>query len=286
MNGDELIVDEPCAIPDLDEGIYHEDSLCPEPSLSSTMAKTIVRPGGPARVREAMLHREPPKDAFDFGSAAHEKILGRGAGVEIIDAPDWRSKAAREARDAARSDGKTPLLAKDAVQVDAMADAILNNDRAGELFTRGAGNPELSMFAPDPCTGRWQRGRLDFLASRTEIVDFKTSGVPVDADSWTKHSWDYGYHIQAACYLDLAVRLDLVDPDAKFIFIAQEKTAPYLVASYTLSDEALEAGAAQVRKALSIWDRCLTLGDWPGLPISTQTISLPRWAATDDTEDY
>ena len=51
-------------------------------------------------------------------------------------------------------------------------------------------------------------------------------------------------------------------------------------------DELLAAGHAAVAKAVTIWDRCLALGDWPGLPHTIQTIGAPRWAQIDDDEDF
>lgn len=275
-------ITEPCVVPDMPEAEYHADP-CAEPSLSSTMAKTIVSgEAGPARLREVMAHGEEHKAVFDFGSAAHEKVLGRGAGVEVLDFPNWMTKAAKQARDEVRKAGRTPVLAKDAAQVDAMAEAILSNPVAGELFTRGRGAPELSMFTVDEVTGRWQRGRLDFLADRHTIVDFKTTGQSAERRAWVKHSWDFGYHLQAADYLDMAISLDLVDEDAVFLHVVQETKAPYLLATYQVSGEQLAEGRRLMRRALDLWDRCLTLDEWPGLPQEVQLSSVPAWVASPD----
>ncbi|WP_260273265.1 PD-(D/E)XK nuclease-like domain-containing protein [Propionibacterium freudenreichii] len=269
------------------EAVYHADP-CVEPSLSSTMAKTIVSgEAGPARLREVMEHGGEHKAVFDFGSAAHEKVLGRGQGVEVLDFPAWTTKASREARQAVWDAGGTPVLAKDAAQVDAMAEAILSNPVAGELFTRGKGAPELSMFTTDEVTGRWQRGRLDFLADRHTIVDFKTTGQSAERSQWIKHSWDYGYHLQAAAYLDQAISLDLVDEDAIFLHVVQETKPPFLLAIYQVSADQLAEGRRQMRRALDLWDRCLTLDEWPGLPAAIQISQLPDWVhTTDDEKDF
>ncbi|AOT24329.1 RecE [Propionibacterium phage B3] len=275
-------ITKPCAVPDMPEATYHSDP-CAEPSLSSTMAKTIVSgEAGPARLREVMEHGGEHRAVFDFGSAAHEKVLGRGAGVEVLDFPAWTTKASREARQAVWDAGGTPVLAKDAAQVDAMAEAILSNPVAGELFTRGAGSPELSMFTIDEVTGRWQRGRLDFLADRHTIVDFKTTGQSAERSQWIKHSWDFGYHLQAADYLDMAISLDLVDEDAVFLHVVQEVKPPYLLGIYQVGVDQLAEGRRQMRRALDLWDRCLTLDEWPGLPQEIQLSSLPAWVTSPD----
>lgn len=276
------IIDKPCAVKDMPEDEYHADP-CAEPSLSSTMAKTIISgEAGPARLREIMSHGQEHKAVFDFGSAAHEKILGRGAGVEVLDFPAWTTKAAREARQSAWDAGRTPLLAKDAAQVDAMAGAILAHPVAGELFTRGVGTPEYSMFTVDELTGRWQRGRLDFLADRHTIVDFKTTGKSVERSAWIKHSFDFGYHVQAADYLDMATRLQLVDEGADFLHVVQETRPPYLVAVWQVSEDQLTEGRRRMRQALDLWDQCLATDTWPGIPPTIQLAQLPAWVHTED----
>lgn len=58
-----------------------------------------------------------------------------------------------------------------------------------------------------------------------------------------------------------------------------------MVSVSRLDDELLAAGHAAAVRAAEIWDRCLTLNDWPGLPHTIQTISAPRWAQIDDDED-
>lgn len=277
------MITEPCFVLDMDEATYHADP-CPDASLSSTMAKTLLTPGGPARVRHQLDHpREATNPIFNFGHAAHEKALGRGAPIKVIDG-NRNTKDVKAAISEAEAAGFTVLKPEDAERVEAMADAILANALVADLLTTAHGQPEVSMFGIDPDTGRWLRGRLDFLASRSLVVDYKTAGISVDTASWTRQSWTYGYHIQAAHYLSLAVGLDLVDPDAEFWFIAQEKTAPHLCGVFRLDPDLLAEGHAQVRRAIDLWDRCLTTNEWPGLPTQVQTIRRPRWATTEEED--
>lgn len=287
-----MTISEPCVVYDMPEADYHADP-CPEPSLSSTMAKTIIKPGGPALLRWQMTHPRVEKRAFDFGHAAHEKILGRGMGVVEIPAEYLTSSGAVSSKaeakawlSAQRDAGLVPLKAEEIAQIGDMAEALLANPLAAELLTQGSGQPEVSMFSVDDTTGQWMRGRLDFLANQQLIVDYKTSGVPVDADSWTRQSWAYGYHIQAAHYLRMGVQLGCLDPDSEFVFVAQSKTAPYLVSVFRLDDEALQLGYRLVDRALTVWDRCLTTGEWPGMPQTIQTITVPKWAHLYDNEEF
>ena len=51
--------------------------------------------------------------------------------------------------------------------------------------------------------------------------------------------------------------------------------------------EALQLGYRLVDRALTTWDHCMTLDEWPGMPQTIQTISAPRWAHyTTEEEEY
>src|SRR5690606_22465308 len=71
--------------PGIDETEYHAD-----PALSQSGAKLLLE--SPARYRWQRDAGEQRRDVFDFGHAAHGKVLGEGRELVIIDADDWRSK--------------------------------------------------------------------------------------------------------------------------------------------------------------------------------------------------
>ena len=54
------------------------------PELSASTCKTILKPGGPARVEWLTEHKQPHCKAFDMGHAAHSLVLGVGDPVEAI----------------------------------------------------------------------------------------------------------------------------------------------------------------------------------------------------------
>lgn len=269
-------LEQPSVIYDLDEAVYHADELCPEQSLSSTMAKTILQPAGPARLREVMVYGAPRKPQFDFGSAAHSRILGRGQEVVAIDG-DRRTKDVKNAIADAEAEGKLVLKPVEVDAIDRMSEAILDHPLAAELLTAGAGKPEVSMFGIDERTGRWGRGRIDFLHSRSVVVDYKTTRS-VDDRPFERSAWDFGYYTQAAHYIRLGQQLDLLDDDVTWLLVAQEKTAPYLVRVFQFDPAYLDYGHEQVRRAFDLWDRCLTTGEWPGYDPSPTTLTAPSWA--------
>ena len=127
----------------LDELEYHR-----LPGLSSTGAKRILR--SPMHYQWEQEHRVE-KAAYDFGHAVHALVLGTGLDIVEIDADDWRTKAAKDARTAAYAQSKIPLLRVDAERARDAAAAGKAHPIAGPLFS--AGEPEVSLFWADEATG-------------------------------------------------------------------------------------------------------------------------------------
>lgn len=264
-------IDMPGIYHDMDEAEYHA-----HPALSHSGARLLLE--APARYAYRRDHPQH-SDTFDFGKAAHRAVLGAGSDIVIVDADSWRTKAAQEARDAARAENRIPLLAADAERVEAMRAAIADHPVASKLFHNG--RPEVSMFWHDP-TGVLLRARPDWLPESTGrraiIPDYKTC-QRADPSSFGRSVASYGYHMQAAWYVD--GWRTLTGTDAAFVFVTQEKDPPYLVAVHELDDEAVDIGRARNRDAIDIYQRCVEAGEWPGYPTEVQTVRLPRWAVVE-----
>ena len=65
----------------------------------------------------------------------------------------------------------------------------------------------------------------------------------------------------------------------RFIFIAVEKEAPYGVCCYELDQQAIDLGNSIIDEQLRTYIECQELNSWPCYPSTTQTLSLPAWAA-------
>jgi hypothetical protein len=279
------VVDEP-GVYDIGEAAYHADPV-PGGSLSASGAKLLLPPSCPALYR---YRRDHPKVSaeFDYGTAAHKFVLDSGPDTVIVDAPDWRTKTAQDARKDARARGAVPLLIGELSALADMANAIARHPLAGALFDPDHGKPEQSLFWQDAEFGIWRRARLDWLPDprprpgrRLVIPDYKTCDK-ADPDSIRKAVANYGYHMQAAQYTDAAIALGL-DDDPAFLFVFQEKTPPYLVNIAQLDPEATAAGRARNRRACEIWRDCTETGIWPGYEAQADDgityITLPSWAA-------
>ncbi|MCR8897268.1 PD-(D/E)XK nuclease-like domain-containing protein [Gordonia sp. GONU] len=247
----------------LSDELYHSD----RDSLSSTGAKTILEPGGPAKLRYAL--RKESK-AYDYGHVAHLLILGEGASLSVIDAKDWKTKAAQEARKAAYDTGKVPILKHVFRQAQDLAGAVHSHPLAGYLFSEGVA--EQSIWAHDPTTGARIRCRPDWFRGTT-FVDLKTTA---DAGHFDKSIESYSYHQSAAHYLHTAECAD-IDVDL-FVFVAVEKDPPYLIDVCELSAKDLGTGRDLTRAAINLFAHCQRTDTWPGLPERLRVAQLPEWS--------
>jgi PDDEXK-like domain of unknown function (DUF3799) len=264
----------------LDDDVYHGDPL-EDGSLSSTGARKLLPPSTPAHYRWWADHGEEHRAVFDFGQAAHAKVLGVGRETVVVDAKAWTTKDAKAARGEAYAAGKIPLLTHEAQQVDAMAEALQAHPLAAALLNPGGATVEHAIIWRDAPTGVWRRAKLDALRyladGRAAVVDYKTSAAAAP-DEFARSVHRYGYHQQADFYLDGIRSVGLGGDDAVFLFVVQEKTAPYLVSVAQLDVEAMTWGARLNRAAVDLYAQCTATGRWPGYGDSVHCVDLPAYA--------
>jgi hypothetical protein len=267
---------------------YHRD-IVPGGSLSSSGARKLLDPGCPAIFDYERRHPQPPKKEFDIGSAAHKLVLGEGPDLAMCDVSDWRTKDAQKQATEARERGAIPLKRADYEQVHAMADALRRHTTAAALFDPAGGKPEQSLYWVDPITKVTCRARPDWLPNpgrgRLIIPDYKTT-TKVDRKSISKAIRDWGYHCQAAWYLEGARRLGLADEYAVFVLVFQTKTPPYLVVAAQVDSTDLRIGHAKNQVALDIYRQCTESGDWPAYGEGVEIIPQPEWDQKNDIEEY
>lgn len=290
-----LVITEPGVYDGLPEDVYHSDPI-PEGSLSVSGAKRLLPPSCPAIFHHERTHGRPDKRAFDFGHAAHAKILGVGSEIVTVqrtakdgsksDAEDYKTKSAQEHRDEIRAAGKVPLLASERVEVDAMADALTRHPIARTLFNPDHGRPEQSLFWTDTEFGIWRRSRFDWLPNprngRMIIADYKTAQT-ANPNEFERPMANFGYAMQAAWYTDAAVDLELAE-SAEFVFVVQEKTPPYLVSVIQPDLIAMRTGRSRNRRAIETYARCAAAGEWPGYGDDVSLVSVPYWYARQEED--
>lgn len=278
-------IDQP-GVYDLPVEAYHRDPVAGG-SLSSTGARKLLAPSCPAKFKHWLDEGEPPNRDYDFGHAAHHLILGVGPELVVIDADNYKTKAAQAKRDEAYAARAVPLLAREHDQVVAMAEALVKHPIAGPLFQSGTGRPEQTLVWFDAEFGIWRRALLDWLRGRPApggrliVPDYKTANA-ADPEAIAKAVDNHGYDQQLAWYLDGVQALDLAgDVEPAALLVVQEKTAPYLITVVQLDVVALERGRLRNHLALDEYRHCRATDTWPGYndpPTRVIEVGLPGWA--------
>lgn len=256
--------------------LYHRDP-CPEPSLTSSIAKMLcLASAAHAWQEHPRLNPAPIEDNaehFDIGTVAHALLLEGEAGIAVVDAKDWRTNAAKAAREAAYAAGLTPLLAHRWADVQAMVAAARqqlarHTDGGAQMFTDG--EPEQTLIWQEDDV--WCRARPDWLRPGA-IDDYKTTSASANPETWTRTMFSTGFDIQVAWYLRGLKHLTGVD--AAFRFAVQETYPPYALAVIALGPDAQILAEKKCLYALEVWRASRRTNDWVGYPRRTCFASLP-----------
>lgn len=110
-------------------------------------------------------------------------------------------------------------------------------------------------------------------------VDLKTC-ASAELEQFMKDAIRYGYDIQAAHYCE-GLKAEFGE-DFKFVFIAQEKTTPYLVNILEADEYFMKSGEETRKILLEDYKECLKRNEWKGyMGWSDETeigsLSLPNW---------
>lgn len=271
----------------MSDDVYHADPI-PGGSLSSTGARRILE--SPALFRHEQQNRTG-KRVFDVGHAVHSEVLGAGSPLIPYPAEHLTPSGAPSTKAASvawvneqRAAGLVPVAEADLLRVRAMTAAVLDNADARALV-EVAGQPEASVFVPDPDTGAWLRARPDYLPDDPDgtIADLKTSRTANPAE-FPRLAWRYHYEQQDDLYRR-AVQLAR-GGDPRFVFVVVESDAPHLVSVIELDVIARGIGKDRNDRAIRTYAECKASGVWPGYPPGIHTVPLPRYAETQHEDDY
>lgn len=270
------MIDRP-GIFDISESAYHSDPVC-LPSLSASIAKILLdkspRHAWFAHPRLNPAHESDNDKKFDFGKAVHATLLGAGK-VTVVDAADYKTKAAKEQRDSALSAGTLPILADKWPRVMKARDAVLaelKTHEARDALT--SGKPEQTMVWQED--GAWMRSKLDWLPEHGDtFYDLKTSG-DANPHIWLKRAFETGADLQAAFYTR-GLRAVSRSERPIFRFVIVETDEPFAVSVCQLSPAAVDLAERKVEDATRIWRNCMRANSWPGYPPFVHHIDAPVW---------
>ena len=261
------------------EADYRADP-CPQPSLTQSAVKILLERSAKhawtenPRLNPAFEPDDDPK--FDIGNAAHRLVLGRGKEFEVINSPDWRTKAAQEARRQIAEEGKIGILQhqfEQAVEMQCAAVAQLAKHDDSDAFTDG--DAEVMIAWEE--NGIWFRSLIDWLHTDLRTVDdYKSSGMSMASHVLGMRAEAAGWHIQAA-FIERG--LDILDPVGAgrrlFRFIGQETAKPHAINVMHMNEYWLAMGRRKVDTGAAIWRACIKSGRWPAYPPHSITPEYP-----------
>jgi len=220
--------------------------------LSSSAIKTIAKKS----VLHFMEQKPFNSPALTIGSAFHTYVLENELFFkEFIVAPkiDRRKKAGKEEwtklQNQATTTGKQLLAEKDFKMICIMSEKIFEDKTCKELLSNG--EPEVSFYRENFIDIK-ARVRPDYYKEGQYIVDLK-SCQDASPRAFRYDILKYGWHIQAAFYMDV---LEVND----FYFIASEKQHPYACQTYKLSDHLINEGRIAYMDAIASWKNFLEFG--------------------------
>lgn len=268
---------------------------CEGPSLNSGTAHRLL-----AETPLHAYHQHPRlgsrasanSRASDVGTVAHDMFLCGEGKICSIEPSDYRSKptkenpegaipigwtngAIKEARDLARANGLTPVLAAEYGAAKRMADAarafVATSEIAGVL---DSGEGELTVIAEDG--GAILRTRPDWLNLDMGIsLSFKTTQAKVEPDAFDRMARSMGYWFSTAFYercLSAAGH-----PGVRHYVLAQEQAFPHACSLFLLSPEKFAVELDRVQEAIDLWTQCLSTNRWPGYSGRAHVIEAKPW---------
>jgi hypothetical protein len=273
------IIDQP-GLYDLPEDAYHADP-CVVPSLSSSIGKKLIHES-PRHAWEAHPRLNPnfqrkEKAAFDGGKVAHKLMLGKGAELAVINAPDWRTKAAKEAREDAYNAGQTPILVDQMAAVEEMVAAGRKqlDDHEDDAMAFRNGKPEVTLIWQEGKV--WCRAMLDWMPNEGGVFyDYKSTGQSANPDTFGRPFFNLGYDFQAAFYRR-GIRKVLGIAEPHFKFVVQENYSPFALSTIGVPPAALDDADTDVQQAIDLWASCLEHDLWPGYPRRTCYVHPPGY---------
>lgn len=242
--------------------------------------------GSPEKFMYAKQNPEAPTPAMLFGTLAHLALLEPGRfNDEFAFAPDvdGRTRDGKKAWAEFRATlgERTAVLKEDWAVACRMAYEVNRIPFCRKLLE---GSHETPVRWVDPDTGEQCKIRTDILVNVggiPVIVDYKT-----DADastmSFQRKAVNLGYDFQSGMYCEGVERFIGVKP--RFVFIVQEKSAPFSVNVLEADDDFIQRGKDIFRELIGIYHECRTTDNWYGYLGETPTIgrlSLPHWALRD-----
>ena len=231
--------------------------------------------------------------AMAFGSACHKYVLEKNDFLkEYAIAPEVnrRTNEGKEAWAAfcAANEGKT-IIAKDEHETMVEMRKAIERCPLAKKLLFGKGETESPFFWTDPDTGEQCKIKTDRIVRynrKTYVVDYKTT-QSAETFRFNSDIWKMGYYFQAGMYAEGVKITRKLKKLPGFLFVAQEKKAPYSVNVIEVSEEVMKAGVAKFHQLLDKYHDCKTLDFFPGYVQDVPNDSfVPVWMEREMEDEF
>jgi hypothetical protein len=224
-------------------------------------------------------------NAFSIGKAAHIAILEPETfEARVMKGPaDRRGNNWKDSQIEANATGRLLLTQGDFETGLLMRDAVHADARINAIITSATAQIESSGYWIDEETGALCKCRPDFYRPDLGIMLDLKSTTSAHPDDFAKSVISYGYHTQEAWYAGgyRALQQNVEG----FVFLAVEKTDPFVCALYELPPSIVAEGHAIARKALAKYAECAAADHWPGYSSEITELTFKRWSYQETQPD-
>tara|TARA_R100001443_G_scaffold9409_2_gene19023 strand:+ start:474 stop:1241 length:768 start_codon:yes stop_codon:yes gene_type:complete len=182
-----------------------------------------------------------------FGRAYHVAMLEPNEfnqKVKVFDSATRTTKGYKEFK-ANNPNAPTIILQKEYDKIMTMQDVLFSHSEVTDIL-QAEGEREIANAWQDDDTKVFCKGKADYRYGKT-LVDLKTTA---DGSHWgfSNSCKKYGYDRQSAFYVD-GFNCD------EFVFITQEKEAPYNVSIFYAGQDFLDRGREEYKYLLDVYRR-------------------------------
>jgi hypothetical protein len=175
-------------------------------------------------------------------------------------------------------EGKIPILLKEAELARDMFVALTQNKIAASMLTGGI--EECSFFAKCDQTGLMLKARPDYIVDLEGIgkviVDYKTTGISLDLEEQSKHTYNLKRHIQAAHHKYVVEKAASCEV-SEVCYVVQQTVYPYPVRAFLMPKKHVEIGRDESVEKLQAIADCMAKNSWPYYPEELTPYEAPAW---------
>jgi hypothetical protein len=226
------------------------------------------------------------------GKALHNFVLEGGGNIEVIPEANWRSKAAKEARDVARAAGMIPILEDTMTEIEAAAmRIIIELDRElGVSLEEGVAEKKFHWYEESSIGPVLCSGVIDWHDPETgRIVDLKTTEGSVRPEKCGAAVAEGSAVIQDCAYRNaLCYENPELQGRTSVDFLFAQSKEPFMVTPGYCDGSLRHIGETRWLRAVETWAKCLAAGrgakHWPPHTDKPVQFYAPPWVLKQEME--